>query len=446
MTNAWRIFCDDAELAVESARGAEAMGFDVQPLIERDPIGAAVGVLGEAPVAVALAKAPEPAQIVELATAARALPTALPIAVIAPLEARSRALQLAGDLGLAAVTEVPPLLSAMALIGLGAQQPWTASTRSLSTLERLRLGALSTGRTGGRFDRADAGMIAWSPRRSGDASVVGEPTAVGEAVRALELRTLAAPPALAHVDGVDRRAVYDVIFGPPRALSDPASKSALAPYGLPLPLEELCSSSSRAAAEAARMGFPVRISLASPDLRTWDHPDLTVDGVDNAARVRDVYRQIMGLASERQPDARLLGVHVTATTTARAILRVVVEPLPHSLVFCEIGFADPHGCAAGDRTVTVLPAGPAAIERVLGRLRGAELLLDGGPAHRKAAVAAVADVLVRVAAFVHEHRKEIVRVELHPMALLFGGAIEVREACVTVGDAFLRTVESSRMR
>jgi acetyltransferase len=246
------------------------------------------------------------------------------------------------------------------------------------------------------------------------------------------------------VEGVDRRAVQDVIFGPPRALSDPASKSALAPYGLPLPLEELCSSPSRAAAEAARIGFPVRISLASPDLRIWDHPDLAVDGVDNAARVRDVYRQIMTLASERQPEARLLGVHVTATTAARALLRVVAEPLPDGYVLADLGFADPHGEAAADRTSTVLPAGPEAIERVLGRLAAAELLLAGGPAQRRMAVAGVSDVLLRLAAFVNDHREEVERVELHPLAVLVGGGVEAREACVTVGDAFLRTLRSPR--
>ena len=444
MTRAWRILCDEAELAVECARRAEVIDLAVEPAIERDPVAAAGASLAAPPTAVLLAREPDPASLVELAASARAADVALPIAVVAPSEEQRRALQLAGDLGLVAVDDVTTLLACMALIGARAQQPWTGSTRALSALERLQLGPLTSARGGGRFDRADSGLVSWSARRSGDLIAVGEPRAVGAALRALEGRTLAAPPARAHVDGIDRRVVQDVIFGPPRALSDPASKSALAPYGLPLPIEELCSSPSRAAAEAARMGFPVRISLASPDLRTWDHPDLTVDGVDNAARVRDVYRQCMTLASERQPDARLLGVHVTATTTARAILRVVVEPLPRGTVFCEIGFADPHGRAAGDRTVTALPAGPDVIERVLGRLGGAGLLLDGGPAHRKTAVAAIADVLVRVAAFVSDQREEIDRVELHPVALLLDGSIEVREACVTVGDAFLRTLEAAR--
>ena len=188
----------------------------------------------------------------------------------------------------------------------------------------------------------------------------------------------------------------------------------------------------------------IRISLASPDLRIWDHPDLAVDGVDNAARVRDVYRQIMALASERQPDARLLGVHVTATTAARALLRVIAEPLPDGYVLAEIGFADPHGHASGDRTVTVLPAGPDAVERVLGRLAASELLLAGGPAQRRMAVTGVSDVLLRLAAFVNDHRDEVEQVELHPLAVLLGGGVEAREACVTVGDAFLRTLRSPR--
>ncbi len=153
---------------------------------------------------------------------------------------------------------------------------------------------------------------------------------------------------------------------------------------------------------------------------------------------------MMAMASERQPDARLLGVVVTATTSAQALLRVIAEPLPEGSVLAEIGFADPHGRASGDRTYTVLPAGPEAIDRVLGRLAGSELLLGGGAAQRRASVSAIADVLLRLAAFVDDHHREVERVELNPLALLVGGAVEVREACVLVGDAFLRSLEAPR--
>jgi hypothetical protein len=368
----------------------------------------------------------------------------VPIAIVTTSAARTKAVLVARDLGLVAVPEVGPLLAALALLSSSAAQPWFASARGLTALDRARLGddALLSGRGGGRLVRVDDGHLAWLGR-SGDPVVLGDPASVGEALHALRARTEASPPARAVIE-VDRAAVQQVIFGPPRALSDPASKAALEPYGLPLPMEELCTSPSRAAAEAARIGFPVRISLASPDLRIWDHPDLAVDGVDNAARVRDVYRQMMAMASERQPDARLLGVVVTATTTAQALLRVIAEPLPEGRVLAEIGFADPHGRASGDRTFTVLPAAHEAIDRVLARLAGAELVVGGSTGQRRASVSAIADVLLRLAAFVDEHRSEVERVELHPLALLVGGAVEVREACVRVGDAFLRSLESPR--
>lgn len=445
MSDAWRILCDDAQLAVECARVAEPLDLPLQPSIDDRPLVRAAELVTEGSVAVALATAPSPHALVDLAFAARDAAAPVALAVVGDDEDAQRARVLAGDLGLAAVGEVEPLLSVLALVSAGAEHPWTASVRGLGALDRARLGPTESGRGGGRLEPVDDGLLAWQARKKDAPIPLGAPRAVGEALRALYGRTLAAPPARAQVEGVDARAVNDVIFGPPRALSDPASKAALAPYGLPLPIEELCSSPSRAAAEAARIGFPVRISLASPDLRIWDHPDLAVDGVDNAARVRDVYRQIMTLASERQPDARLLGVHVTATTAARALLRVVLEPLPKGYVHAEIGFADPHGHASRDRTVTALPAGPEAIERVLGRLAASDLLLEGGPAQRRVAVHAISDVLVRLAAFMNDHRQEIERVELHPLAVTLGGGIEAREACVTVGDAFLRTLESPRI-
>jgi acetyltransferase len=304
-------------------------------------------------------------------------------------------------------------------------------------------GALVAGRGTGRWVRIDDGGVGWCGKDD-DPRPIGEPTDVGHALRALRVRSEASMPGRAVIEGVDRDAVLQVIFGPPRPLSDPASKSALEPYGVSLPVEELCSSPSRAASEATRIGFPVRISLASPDLRVWDHPDLTVDGVDNAARVRDVYRQVMAIALERQPDARLLGVVVTATSTAHALLRVVVEPLPEGYVLAELGFADAHGRASADVAYTVLPASAEAIDRVLSRLSGAALITGGGAAQRRANVGALAEVLLRLAAFVDDHRREVVRVELNPLALVVGGTAEVREACVVVSDAFIESIDAPR--
>jgi len=438
----WAIVCDGAELVVDCAHAADGVGREIEPRFGDDPAGEAARMLAEgARAALAVARPPSPETLVALARAARGASSQ---AVVAILDdgAASSTRALAGDLGIAAVSEVRPLLSTLALLEAGATEPWAASTRGLPDVDRGRLAGVLSGaeRGAGRLTREDGGLVGWSAGTV-PATPVGEPRDVAAAVAALARAHGAPAKAEPILEGVDDTAVLDVIFGPPRALSDPASKAALERIGVPAPVEELCSSPSRAAAEASRIGFPVRIALASPDLRVWDHPDLAVDGVDNAARVRDVFRQIMTLAGQRTPEARLLGVTVTATTVARALLRAELSPLPDGLVLAKLGFADPHGKASDDTTWTALPAPTSRIEQVLGRLSGRSLLLDGGAAHRRETVEAIGDLLLRLAAFVDDRREEIDRVEIAPVALLVGGGVEVREACVTVGDAFLRSLD-----
>jgi hypothetical protein len=191
------------------------------------------------------------------------------------------------------------------------------------------------------------------------------------------------------------------------------------------------------------LGFPVRIALASPDLRVWQHPDLVVDMVDNAARVRETFRLLTALAQARAPEARILGVTVAATAECHALLKVVIRPLPGGIAETSIGFADAHGIASNDTTTTVLPASIATIERVLARLRGVALLRSGSAQQRRETVAEIADVLLRATAFVTAHAREITSVELRPIALLTGGGIEVREACVSVNDAFEQSYQQA---
>jgi hypothetical protein len=444
-----RIICESAELAVECLQAAEVVGLAVEPEVAGDWLDAATGKPGTNPLVVALCDAPSLDQLVELGHFARGEKRGSLLACLGRGAQADWLRQAALDLGVTALSEIEPLIAALCLAEAGATVPWAASTRALNREDRSRLqGALGSGaRTGGHLERAQAGMLAWAEQPGGGGRVVGRARDLALAIAALRDTDRDTPRVELSVD-VDAEAVLNVLFGPRRALSDPASKAALAPYDLPLPLEELCSSASRASAEANRIGFPVRISLTSPDLRIWDHPDLAVDMVDNAARVRDTFRQLMGQAKTRldarsaDPRARerLLGVMVTATSEAAALLGLRAWPLPRARVGMEIGFADPHGAAAADRTWTVLPSPPAAIERVLRRLQGAELLFRGTAAQRKAHLEAVGEVLLRVAAFVHDRREEVESVEVRPLALLLDGSVEVREACVSVSDAFERSL------
>jgi len=446
----WAILCESSDLAVQCLAAGQQVELDAAPSVEGQLQEAALrSVHAGRATALVYLTAPPLADLVELSYAARGKPLPVALALPAPSEDRRALLAVAAELGLCAVSELRPLLAALGLLGAASQDAFTASARALgpSDRARLRLALSGTAKGRGQFVAIDAERIGYVADADARPVVLGEARDLAEALFALRSMEPAQTQVVSSVDDVDSRAVLDVIFGPRRALSDPTSKAALAPYGIPVPVEELCGSASRAAAEASRIGYPVRISLASPDLRVWDHPDLSIDMVDNAARVRDTFRQLLAAAQGRLSDdpklsalseSRVLGVMVTATSDSLAQLSVRATPLPRDRVAMEVGFADPHGRAARDHTVTVLPAELPVIERALRRLEGADLLFATSPAQRKTRIESVADVLLRVSAFVNDRRREIEAVELRPLALLLDGSAEVREACVTVSDWFER--------
>ncbi|MBO6938844.1 MAG: acetate--CoA ligase family protein [Deltaproteobacteria bacterium] len=429
----WRIPCDEAELAVDLAARAEAMGISVAPHVATDPVREALELIEEgARVAVAMLTGPAVTELVTIARRAPGLPMAL-------LDGPRT---LARELGLAAAEDIGALANLLALREARVEHPWEASTRGLSPVDRRRLGdAARGGSTDQRWSRGDGGRLRLE--HAGGSLLLGDARSVAGALDAAYAAVASARPRMPTVEGVDPDAVLEVILGPPRALSDPASKTALAAYDVPLPAEVLCTSPSRAASEASQLGFPVRLALASPDLRLWDHPDLVADGVDNAARVRDVFRQMMALGATRADKNRLLGVTVSATTSARALMRVEAESLADGWVRATLGFADPHGLAAGDETELLLPAKEADVARALRRLRGHPLLLGAGATAREAVVAQLTDLLLRVAAFIDEWRAEVDGVRIEPLAVLLDGTVEARDVCVQVGDAFTRSLRAA---
>ncbi|HJK97980.1 MAG TPA: acetate--CoA ligase family protein [Polyangiaceae bacterium LLY-WYZ-14_1] len=444
-----RLLCGTAELAVESARAAEEIALAADPLVLDDPIDGACTALGRGErVAVAILGAPSAAELLRLGTAARNAGTTGFVALVGSTEepvprrdprdepGRAEAADLAADLGLVAVDEVRPLVTALAVDDAPGPVA-TAALRGLSELDRARLfGSVQPAGTGGRLVPLDGGRVAWLERGDARPHPLGRAEDLARALRAFRRRLEGPWAERPEVPGLDPTAVEDVLLGPPRGLSDPASKAALAPYGVPLPDEELCGSPSRAAAEAGRLGFPVRMSLASPDLRLWDHPDLVLERVDSASRAKEGFRQLTALARLRSPEARVLGVTVTAAQECHARMAVRARSLAPGRVVATAGFDDPHGAAAGDLTWMALPVASSRLRDVLRhRLRGGALLTgQQGPD----AVAELADLLVRLAAFVDDRRDEVDRVELRPVTVLMDGSVEVREARVTVGDAYER--------
>lgn len=383
---------------------------------------------------VATISAPSAREARRLADAARDQGRLVPVlALEADALARARLM----ELGLVAVPDLATLVCAARMLELGTSS-LSASVKALSPLERTLMGPTSAERSKASFARDEEGrlVLEQGPSRV----VVGRLDDVVRARACIRATRRDARPSMPRVEDVDRQAVLDVVLGPPRSLSDPASKAALEPYDLPLPVEELCTSASRAAAEAARIGFPVRLALASPDLRPSDHPELTVPDVEGAAHVKEVYRQLHALALARVPNARILGVSVGRTTLSHALMHMRASVIDEGVVEIVFGFADPHGRASHDETCLLLPARGEDVERAIDRLHGASWLTDGRAGTRKDVLGALGDVLLRLGAFVHDFRDEVVTVRVPSLALLVGGGLEIREACVEVSGVFEQTL------
>ncbi|MFK8000508.1 MAG: acetate--CoA ligase family protein [Polyangiales bacterium] len=426
----WVIYSESADLAAECLARSSELDLSVEVCVEAEPMTAALQAAG--PAAIVSMRDFDAATLVPLQSshAPRAL------AVIGGSAGHR---QIAEDLGIFTVDGIGSLFAGIAASAF--KEPWSASARGLPVPDRHRLSELG-GSSKTLFYEADGpGRVALFDGEMRRALGSTEHAALGLA--ALRRCDGVAIPAMPRVEALDRSQVLDVILGPPRALSDPASKAALAEYDIPLPEEVLCASASRAASEAARIGFPVRIVLASPDLRAWDHPDLVVDGVDNAARVREVFRQMASLAKSRAPGSRVLGVTVSATTAANALLRLRMRSLAPGICLTQLGFADPHGLAAADQASLLLPCRFEHLEARLERLRGHPLLLGDSLPVRRARVEELADVLLRIAAFVDDWRTEVKEVRIETLAMLLGGGAEIREACVVVSDAFARSLDTA---
>lgn len=415
------IFTDDTDLAVELARIAAPLGVSIAPECVPEPWSCASRG------AILTLGAPTASQLLHSARAFRQAGRPPLVGWIAEDGDAMRGL--AQDLGLIELNETRSFLAALAMLMQTPATPWTAQSRGLARAARARLerAGWAVERGGGRLMMLDDGIIAWQLDASATVRL-GEAVDVANAAQAHRAAEAGALPGTATVDGVDATKVREVLFGPRRVLSDPASKSALAPYGMGLPFEELCTSPSRAAMEATRIGYPVKVSVASPDLRIWDHPDLVVPSALNAAAVREAFRVLMTMATERDPAARLLGVHVTADAAVSALLKVDVRPALDDWAIATIA-RDAHS----EATVLALPTTTERIRRALLRA-GISTLKD------RTSLDALADALNRICAFVVDHRDAVLAVRVDPLAVLVGGGTECRETAIAIGDVFERSL------
>jgi acetyltransferase len=207
---------------------------------------------------------------------------------------------------------------------------------------------------------------------------------------------------------------------------DPLAAAQVArAYGIPVPEEVLAISAAQAAAAARKLGFPVALKIASPDIPHKSDVGGVVLGVTDEVGVRQAYERILSQARAAAPAARLDGVSVQPMLPPgqEVIVGVVRDEQFGPLVMFGSGGVEVEGLK--DVAFALAPLTRRETEALLDatwagrRLKGFRNI---PAADRKAAI----DVVMRLGQLA-EDLPQIAEIEVNPLRVLpgKGGAIAV---------------------
>ncbi len=245
------------------------------------------------------------------------------------------------------------------------------------------------------------------------------------AVLARRAEYLAQPERVDEVPpGIDRLAVQTVF----EHSGENWAAEAVAAYGIPVPQVELARSADEADQIAARLGFPVAVKIASPDiLHKSDVGGVLLNRMD-AEAVRRGYEQVVASARLARPEAKILGVTIQRMITSgqEVIVGMVRDAQFGPLVMFGSGGVEVEGLK--DVTFELAPLNHGEAQVMLDRtwagrkLRGFRNI---PPADR----AAVIDVLMRLARLAVDF-PQLKEIEINPLRVLTEGkgafAVDVR--------------------
>jgi acetyltransferase len=205
------------------------------------------------------------------------------------------------------------------------------------------------------------------------------------------------------------------------SIGDFEAREILLAYGFAAPRTELAASADQAVAIADRIGYPVVLKVASPEiLHKTDIGGVRV-GLNSPAEVRDAFDLITYRAQRLLPEARLWGCTVQQMVPAGLEMLVGMNRDPQfgPLVTCALGGVFVENLR--DAAFRLAPFSRAEAEAMLSELRAAAML-SGVRGRRPADRAALVDALLRVGQLVGDF-PEIEELDINPFVVLEKGGI-----------------------
>jgi acetyltransferase len=98
-------------------------------------------------------------------------------------------------------------------------------------------------------------------------------------------------------------------------LNEEESKDFLMTYGIPVTMAKLACDPEAALNIAEKVGYPVVIKVASPDISHKSDVGGVIMGIDSSAALKEAYEKLMQRVKKRAPEATIIGVIVEKMVT-----------------------------------------------------------------------------------------------------------------------------------
>ncbi len=205
------------------------------------------------------------------------------------------------------------------------------------------------------------------------------------------------------------------------SLSEHVAKRILAEIGIPFPDEILCTEGEDAGAVASRVGFPVVLKIASPDIAHKTEIGGVVVGVKDEQEARAAAAAILERAGKAQPAAKIDGILVAPMIGEglEVIAGVARDPVFGPVVMFGLGgiFVE----VLKDVTFRVAPFGVEEATRMIRDIRGRSMF-DGVRGKAPTDIGPLAQLLSSLSVFAATNADTIESIDLNPIRLLEDGA------------------------
>lgn len=198
-------------------------------------------------------------------------------------------------------------------------------------------------------------------------------------------------------------------------------RAALAAYRIPLAAEALVGAEAEAAVAAERLGYPVAVKIASPDILHKSEAGGVVLGISDAAALRAAYRQVLANAARHHPAARIEGVQVQrmAPPGREMIVGGLLDPDFGPLLM--LGFGGIYVEILRDTVFEPVPLGLNEARDMIHRLKAVRML-EGIRGEPPGDIDALARLLVDVARLLADSAGAIAELEFNPVLVHPAGA------------------------